>query len=512
MVFLEVSNKSALGKEVRRNLYNEFCDDNDPEIVKIKRVNLFGFKIDLYRDQSYCSSARKFFDLISVIFYIKLIFRWLLVVVCSLVSSREHTLFRYLEFRFDSLLLGDCILSQWFRESGTNCVFTGSLASKLSVLFIGCKVLGYVVVGAQIVRTRTDIPFFFMDETTGKTEALRRVFCVFSNMAEIRFNQLTQKFGVINQCIGVDIRKFYHQKAACYEDISEEELKRGQSMLRALVYREVTYRYLVSSDVDTSVVFPTQDPNLTKKAVVIFLATISDAQYLFGVGPYADLHHWLMHSIKISLRYGYSVYIKIHPAMYRSTGFSAKDQAYLRFLRNQFDVSDYGTVVEKTRFADVFFVDSSISVRELSKGLPRFICLTPHGSVAAEAAFLGHRAIVNVNSQFGVEDKFVEITSDLSDLDAFLSNEPPSYTRRDIARSLGCYIWFMMIRCNDHFTDEILERMGGSDISSELIDDWLNQKLVDPIFRKKFSTICANFVKSRVEYSKRTEIDNDPSI
>lgn len=508
MNFFEFSNESILGKELRWNLYDEFSSGRGFGVFQIKNIQIFGFEEHLANSPTNKSVNFRYFDLFTVFFCSQLGFKWLSLFIASSFSSREATLYKYLNFRSSSLVLGDCIVSQWFRESSTHSLFSGSIHSKFSVFFLGLKIIGFAGMATQICRKNRSIQFFFIDETTGKAEALRRVFCTFSEMEELRFDLTRTEFRVIGQCTGIDIRKFYYKKPAFYEDITKDNLSHGMSLLEALVYRETTYRYLLSVDVDISLTFPVEKAKVRQKSVVIFLATISDAQYLFGIGPYADLHHWLMHSVEVARALGYLVYVKIHPGMSRQTGYAAKDRAYLRYLRDYFGVRETGTIIEETDCQEVFFLDSRISIRELSKGLPEFICITPHGSVAAEAGFLGHRAIVNANSQFGLEDKFVEIVSSPSDLKKILSVDRSSRAKLVIDRSLGCYVWFIMIRCNKYFTDELLSELGCDKVSSELIDDLLNQNLSDPIFQKRFSDACRIFVKSRIQLSQRQEIDN----
>ena len=71
----------------------------------------------------------------------------------------------------------------------------------------------------------------------------------------------------------------------------------------------------------------------------------------------------------------------------------------------------------KSRLNDkLIFVSEKLSVKELSKTFPYFLCITQHGSVAAECAHLGHLSLVANNSQFSKEDEFVQILKSAKEL------------------------------------------------------------------------------------------------
>ena len=91
-------------------------------------------------------------------------------------------------------------------------------------------------------------------------------------------------------------------------EIQAKDIKLAKEKLTALVNRTVQYQYLRSVDIDLKITLGLT-PTSPKKTVIIFLATLSDAQYLYGIGPFPSLDIFHESLLLSFLDRGYDVVI-----------------------------------------------------------------------------------------------------------------------------------------------------------------------------------------------------------
>jgi hypothetical protein len=80
-----------------------------------------------------------------------------------------------------------------------------------------------------------------------------------------------------------------------------------------------------------------------------------------------------------------------------------------------------GTIY-KSNYPNVMFVHHKTPLLEISRSFPEFLCLTHHGTVATEAAYLEHFVLVSDASPYCDEDKFVNIYSSLEEYSCLIES------------------------------------------------------------------------------------------
>jgi len=153
-----------------------------------------------------------------------------------------------------------------------------------------------------------------------------------------------------------------------------------------------------------------------KKSVILFMHQFSDAQFAFGVDEFLDINEWQNETIDLCVELGLNVYIRPHPEMIVKTNFHfVSESRYLDKLSVKYSVdlallkdeAVLGTVNKKA-----FFVSPFINLREMKNVFGMYLCITHHGSVAVESAFLGHRVIASTASPYDTaKDTFIDFYS-----------------------------------------------------------------------------------------------------
>jgi len=181
-----------------------------------------------------------------------------------------------------------------------------------------------------------------------------------------------------------------------------------------------------SADVDVNVKLDISDLNGwdDQKVAVIYMHAVSDAQYFYGVDCFTDLHGWLIESLRLLEQLGINVCIKMHPSYFSAMHNYPVDKEYLKILEKIFGISINKITSSKPMIANrpkVCFLHHSVSLLELCRVFPGFLCLTHHGTVATEAAYLGHAVICSSASPYiKNRDNFVWIYDSLDEYNGFI--------------------------------------------------------------------------------------------
>ncbi len=339
------------------------------------------------------------------IFALKIIFH----LIFKTSSNRENFLSKYLNIRFKGIQVGDCILSVYFRRPSTPLVPKKSVGF-LIFTFISLLNIGYQLrqIHKKCEKINTFEIMFFNWEITGWHEIWRR-FLSTRGALELRHSIFHQSYRLFSGFSGATIKRGHIFRKKLYDNLSKQEIVLGKEVLKKLVHREKKYVYLRSFDINPSQNIAIK-PFSRKSTVVLFLATVSDAQYSLGIGPYPDLISFQSGIINFAIRSGYNVVIKPHPNMFKDNDFAYKDRQYYQSLRSFWQPDKVTTGLERSKIKkEVFFVDYTLSSIELSKVFPDFMCVTQHGTVATECAYNNLFTLVGSNSRYSVEEKFVKI-------------------------------------------------------------------------------------------------------
>ena len=396
------------------------------------------------------------------------------IILRGVYSSREEFVSSVLGFKYKGLVVGDCIVSSFFRSPNT------PVLPKLSVKFIlyllaSIPQLSYQIrcLKKALSNYNAEGSLFFGFETTGFDEVARR-YMVDSGYCEIRYSELHQGFRIFKGFTGIDLRKSLAYRKFFYETLSPEEISIGKNSIYELVERKVQYSYLKDNDVSTDMEIGLQSFP-AKNTVILFLATLSDAQYLYGNSPFGDLHGFQEGIIKWGLSNGLNVVVKPHPGMYKEKDYTIKDRKYFEGLRKDWCISGYAENIERsTKDSRLYFVDSKLSVKELSKIFPDFLCATQHGSVAAECAYIGHLGLVAINSQFFAEDKFVAQVDSKAALEGVLRRwQNFKGLGSDGLESLSKYSYLNNVKCQPLFASRVFYKTVPENVDSAYVETWL---------------------------------------
>ncbi|NRA15620.1 MAG: hypothetical protein HRU04_09000 [Oceanospirillaceae bacterium] len=397
-----------------------------------------------------------------------------LLVLKSFYKKREEFVSDVLGVRFQGILVGDCIVSAFFRNP-TTPILPDKSYKFLGYLFASIPYIGYQIryVRNSLSNYNNKETLFFSFETTGYDEVIRR-YLITSNYREIRYSELHQGFRVFKGFTGVDLRKSLTYRRYCYETFSPKEIAIGRKKIHDLVERKIQYSYLKDHDVrlDMKLKLPVFTP---RRTVILFLATLSDAQYLYGRGPFGDLHGFQEGIIKWGLATGLNVVVKPHPGMYKDKDYTLKDRKYFEKLKCDWRIKEYTEGIERSeKESRLYFVDSKFSVKELSRVFPDFLCATQHGSVAAECAFLGHLGLVATNSQFFSGDRFVSVLRCKKDL-AVVLDEWYGFKgfNDDALVSLYKYSFLNNVKCQPLYASRIFKKTIPTEIDSAYVENWL---------------------------------------
>ena len=432
--------------------------------------------------------------------FIRDVFRSVKVSLKLLFSSnacREDILYHCLNVEYGGLKVGDCILSAYFRNVKFPTIPKKSL-SLITFYFIAVINVGFQLrqISARLGKSKNSPVLFYNLETTGWHEIWRR-YLINKNVGELRYSNFHRSFKVFYGFSGEDLRKSSHFRESIYENITQEEINRGKLEIEKLVNREKTYAYLKSFDVDCTKRISIPKMN-SKETVIIFLSTISDAQYSYGIGPYPDLISFQERILETSLRCGYNVVVKPHPNMFKEKDYTVKDQSYFESLKKKWKVKDW---VEGLQISDInpnlYFSHPEISAIELSRVFPNFMCVTQHGTVAAECALLDIFTVVGKNSRYFKGDKFVRIMHSDDEILKILDEwQQFSGFKNHERETIFKFSYLNNICCRPPYANVIFEGCMPDNVDSWMAEAWLDKFIQNKKNRYLATKSSRSFVKS----------------
>lgn len=425
--------------------------------------------------------------------------KMLIIIIRGVNQSRENFISSVLKFRYHKLHVGDCIVSSFFRDPRTPVL--PRLSAKFILYIILCfPRLRYQRSHLQKVLKNydTDTSLFFCFETTGFDEIARR-YIVDKGYRELKYSRFHQGYRIYKGYSGVDIRRSVEAKNYLYDILSDEEISIGKKTINNLVKRKAQYPYLQALDINTSIKLDINKKE-PKKTIILFLSSFSDAQYLYGESPFGDLHGFQNCIIKWGLSLGLNVVVKAHPGMFADKETNVKDRKYYELLRKSWSVRKHTKYVERsTRNCDLYFVDSKMSVKELSKVFPDFLCATQHGSVAAECAVMGHLAVVGTNSQYFSKDEFVIRVKDTAELSRTFIKWQKHFEgyNDDELESIYKYVYLYNVKCLKLYASRIFHKHIPKDVEPSDHVNWIENFLRHDsgVLRQKLIDEAVNFTK-----------------
>ena len=164
-------------------------------------------------------------------------------------DSKERKAFikRLQEIKYEEILIGDCILSDFFTSEKTNLYPERNWELYLYFLLRIVKIRRIKRNLSKILK-ENQCSYFINHETTGIDEVKRR-FLIKEEIAEIRYSPFHRGYRIFKGFKGYELRKAERIRGEIYEKIRCSELKEGFKVLRALTKRNLTYQYMMDEDV-----------------------------------------------------------------------------------------------------------------------------------------------------------------------------------------------------------------------------------------------------------------------
>ncbi len=465
-IIIDLSPQVGISRYVKKSLKSIASTQNTRfEWLKFDNINTSNILRSFFKVRN----SRELFNIIIDIF--KIIYTALYVGLFSVDQKKFQS--RLLKIKFRGIEVGDCLLSAYFRSIKTpvypNISFFLLKHISLSLMIFST----YERNLSRLILSSDDRLLLFLFETTGREEYVRRS-CLLKGVDELRFSPFYRGFRIFSGFNGVEFCKSHSRRKFIYDKLLPDELEKGSQLIEKLTYRKETYEYLKISDLNTDLVLdlPIRPP---KTSVVVFLATLSDAQYMYGVGPFSNLIDFHENMIFDLLDKGYEVIVKPHPSMLKKKDYAEKDRSYYSTLMKRCRVVLAGKNIFSSQNNErLKFVDPKLPIVELSRVFPQFLCITQHGSVAAECAFLGHFCIVASNSQYMKEDAFVNILSDKNEVNGLLEDwrefSGPNYKQ---SRSLFSYVYVNNIGYKKLYGTRIMSGLVPVELDSSHIENWI---------------------------------------
>jgi len=357
-----------------------------------------------------------FFLALPIVIFLSLVtlIKFMLILV---VQDRKSDAFfsKFMDFSLRGVKIGDCILNTYLRQNNCDGYLKIDMALiKVVILTILQSSLAYSFL-LLINRKSLTAKKFICNEVTYTPEIYRRILVNFG-FTEIRYEPFLKEIVHLPPMYGDEIRHRKDLYFSIKESLTIEHRKLGEAKIGSLVSREETYYYMSKSDVnlDLKVDFSkVNDKYENKRKSVIFMHAVSDAQYVFGTDCFIDLHDWLMTSIKLLNDSDILPIIKLHPSFFSEQHDYPVDKKYLHFISTLAGVDLFSLPDNKPVFSSklgAYFLSDKVSLVELSNGLPDFLCISHHGSIVCEAAFLNHVSICSYRSPYYIEENtFVEL-------------------------------------------------------------------------------------------------------
>ena len=452
------------------SILKKYGSKEAPAFVNLEVRSLLGLRAKLVgescfeQDLAKCDITRKymFYGLVALLFAIPLsyliTFYLLLKCVCLAVFSRNSFLHHMLRLKSNGIVVGDCMCSESLRKNSPRGVLEVNLGLIQSIHRLSFEQsMVHIFVKISSLVNQKYKPYFVATELTYSDELKRRLMCSLG-CVELRLEyQSGMVLPILPSLTGTQIiiRDFNTVPAKTFDYENSEEY------LKNFVYRNTVYRALPDCDIDTSLQFNQLDVKnffgaSEQKQAVIYLHQVSDAAYVFGVDCFVDLHEWLITSIRLLTEQNIAVIIKVHPAYFSKLITYPIDLKYAKHLEDVFGVSFSSMPkngIQKSRIPDVSFVHHEVPLFELNRVFPNFLCITHHGTVATEAAYLGHSALVSVASPYLEDAKFVERYSSVEEYADLILNWKSGALIQSTA-SLESLIYY--IHCRQH--GDILEK------------------------------------------------------
>ena len=323
------------------------------------------------------------------------------------------------ELRIHNILIGDCVLNSYLRgDSGRLSKSIKFLPSTFFFLwryFFNLRKIKYSHALAA------DVTYFWIAETTYIEEAIRRYLLSYG-AREIRFNELTKTYDVLEPLQGYELRTRNFLRSNY--NPSDVSISKAVDWIKAISTRADTYWYLQTSD--TNPIIDIEPPKRRDKTAVVFLHAISDAQFIFGVDCFIDLHQWLIETLRILRSKGYYILVKIHPFYYNEIAHYPSNDNYLNYLCElySFDKDDLKKLKIIEVDDDISFVSHDVSVQVLKNACGDYVAISHHGTAVLEAAYLGLPAVVSAKSRYNAcEDLFVHTYETIEEYDSILARD-----------------------------------------------------------------------------------------
>ena len=298
--------------------------------------------------------------------------------------------------------IGDCVLSLVLRTKGSKGLLVRDFHFYKTWIVFMSNFYSTVIFSKVLAWLHSANKYFYSHETTYQDEAVRRILLKIG-FREIRYDLFKHESDIMPVLYGYEIRNKAYRRL--HLDKISYDLEKAEKKIRDLVYRNETYGYMRGADIDLSTRLDISDMSQwgNERIAVIYLHAVSDAQYFYGVDCFTDLHDWLMKTLALLGELEIKVCIKLHPSYFSDMHNYPVDREYLIILEMLFGLSIDQIIPSKPAFtsrSNVWFLHHSVSLLELSKVFKNFLCITHHGTVVTEAAYLGHTAICSAASPY----------------------------------------------------------------------------------------------------------------
>lgn len=412
--FGDKNNPSYLDLNIRSlifSLWEKKSIHNNPYLIKLQEYEVSrGFKISIILSfilTVFCSIPYFFFSV--------------LLVIQKAIFLKKNVLRILLEIRLLDILSGDCICNDSLRSSKS----TGLLKLDTNLLYSWYKIVANLLFFKSFFYfsgIKSKQTFFYIPETGYVNELIRRLLISY-NSNELRLNWETGKIAKIGKpLIGPQIAMLDFG----VRNYKEYNNKESIQTLQSLVNRETSYPMMAGFDVDSKIVL--NNDYVKGKCAIIFLHCVSDLQYWFGVDCFLDLHDWLMQSCKLLKKHNFEIIIKFHPAFFNENFIYESDQNYLNYLSKFYEVDIKNiskNALTKTKIDNIYLVNHQVSTLELHNKFNNFLCITHHGTVTIEAAFLGHEVIASAASPYFQDCSFVKTYNNIEEYESFVKEFNP---------------------------------------------------------------------------------------
>lgn len=391
----------------------------------------------------------------------------------SFFRTRRKKLYYLLHLKYKSILVGDCILSQYFRNVNYP-IYPNNihLFFFYFIFFVRINIIDHKI--TRIKKKFNGDILYFSFETTGYQEIVRRI-CNKYAIDSIWYSIYDSAFIRWKNKDGVYLRKGIPFREKIYSNLSEKEINIGKKSINQLVNRKKKYIYLRTTDIDINekISFPRQT---SKSTIVLFLSSISDAQYMYGIGPSPTLADFDNDVIERSLEMGFNVVVKPHPGMLKTKEFSSKDRCYFDQLKNKWKPITVSKNLQQSSVNNkLFFCSHALSVMELHSVFPDYLCISQHGSVIAEAACKNLFTCAAGSSKYFHLDTFVRILHSFKDYSNIIKEWQnfKTYTKEQRI-SLYKFSFVNHVSCQRLFPSEVFGNLFPADIDSSYADQWIS--------------------------------------